>query len=309
MDSSQQYQVVCYGEVLWDILPTGPLPGGAPVNVAYHLKRLGYNPAVITKIGLDNYGKELIAFFSSTGIVTNYFDVDYEHPTGLVYATVNQQNEASYDIVFPSAWDFIQWNEEYMQLLQSSKYFVYGSLTSRNQDSRNTLMHLLEAANTKVFDINLRPPHFRRTNIEYLLAKADILKMNSSELEQVTGWFSNLKTTEDRIQLIQDRFQIETIIITKGADGALVNQQGIIYNHPGFSVTVADTIGSGDSFLAGYLYQLLKGANTSDALDFASGIGAFIATKPGACPDYTISAISEFIESSSTKHTTIFHNQ
>lgn len=306
MNSAQQYKVVCFGEVLWDVLPSGPLPGGAPMNVAYHLKKLGYNSALLTKIGLDDYGRELIDILSSHGINTDYFDVDYEHPTGLVYANINNNQDVTYDIVYPSAWDFIEWNNEHANLLQESDFFVFGSLTSRSKTSRNTLMHLLEVANTKVLDINLRNPHFHRTNIEYLLAKSDILKMNIAELELITGWFSEFKTTEERIQLIQDRFQIPTIIVTKGGDGAIVNSNGSIYRHNGFKVTVADTIGSGDSFLAGFLHQLIKGETIEKTLAFASAIGAFIATKSGACPEYEPKEIVNFIDSTVLSQTNIF---
>ena len=297
--------VICFGEVLWDILPSGALPGGAPLNVAYHLKKLGIDPAVISRIGLDDYGKRLINLLSECGVSTEYFDVDYDHPTGLVYANLNDQHEVAYDIAYPSAWDFIVWKDEYVQLTENAKYFVYGSLTSRNKTSRNTLEQLLEIAKTKVLDINLRPPHFHRAQVEFLLENADILKMNIAELELITGWFSEFATTEDRIKLIQDRFKINTVIITMGAEGAIVNDQGKLHRHPGFRVTVADTIGSGDSFLSGFLYQLLRGSSVEDALLFASAIGAFIATQAGACPDYEISQITNLVNSNSFKPATL----
>ena len=291
------YPAVCFGEVLWDLLTSKALPGGAPMNVAYHLKKLGANPAMISKIGTDNYGKGLVDLLAANNIDTGFLQVDYDHPTGLVYANPNEYNEVVYDIVFPSAWDFIQQRDEYVETTAQSKFFVYGSLTSRSKISRDTLYQLLEVAKTKVLDINLRPPHFNRVHVEYLLQKADILKMNIAELELITGWFSPLANTEDRIKIIQDYFHIDTIIVTMGGDGALVNDKGIIHHHNGFKVAVADTIGSGDAFLAGFLHQLLNGANAKQALDFASGIGAFIATRAGACPDYAAIQITELIHS------------
>ena len=304
MELSKQYQVVCFGEVLWDILPSGPLPGGAPMNVAYHLKKLGTNPALITKIGLDKYGEDLINILAKSGVSTEFFYVDYEHPTGLVYANLNDHQEVVYDIVYPSAWDFIELKDEMNSLVKNAEYFVFGSLTSRNKVSRDTLSQLLEVAKTKVLDINLRPPHFHRSYVEYLLQKADILKMNIAELELITGWFSHFQTTEDRIKLMQDQFKIDTLIVTMGGDGALVNHQGFIHRHPGFKVEVRDTIGSGDSFLAGFLNQLLNDASIEKALAFASGIGAFIATQAGACPNYEVSQITTLINSNFSIHQT-----
>src|SRR5215210_5680790 len=133
MEPTLQHQVVCFGEVLWDILPSGALPGGAPMNVAYHLKKLGTNPALITKIGLDKYGEDLINILTQSRVTTEYFYVDYENPTGLVYADTNDHQEVVYDIVFPSAWDFIEMKEEMAALVEDAGCFVYGSLTSRSK--------------------------------------------------------------------------------------------------------------------------------------------------------------------------------
>src|SRR5688500_20240047 len=131
--------------------------------------------------------------------------------------------------------------------------------------------------------------------------------MNIAELELITGWFSKFTSIEDRIKLIQDRFKINTVIVTMGGDGAIINDKGTLHRHPGFKVVVADTIGSGDSFLAGFLHQLLNGASLDDALSFASGTGAFIATKKGACPQYEVSEITTLINSySSSKLETQF---
>ena len=296
MKQSSQAEVVCFGEVLWDILPSGPLPGGAPMNVAYHLKKLGTSAALISRVGVDNYGEDLIKIFSLQGLSTEYIDVDYEHETGLVYANPNEHNEVVYDIVFPSAWDFIEWNDEFSGLVKNSKFFVYGSLTSRSKASRDTLERLLEIAKTKVLDINLRPPHFNRRQVAYLLKKSDILKMNIAELELITGWFSKFTSVEDRIKLIQDRFKINTVIVTMGGDGAIINDKGVVYRHPGCKVVVADTIGSGDSFLAGFLHQLLNGTTVKEALDFASAVGALIATKSGACPEYDSKEVDDLMK-------------
>src|SRR5688572_29270738 len=284
MEGTLEYEVVCFGEFLWDILPSGALPGGAPMNVAYHLKKLGTNPALITKIGLDDHGEKLVNLLAESGVSTEHFQVDYDHSTGLVYAKPNEHNEVVYDVVNPAAWDFIQWDEEFTDLMAGAQFFIYGSLTSRNKVSRDTLYQLIDIAETKVLDINLRAPHYHRSHVEYLLGTADILKMNIAELELITGWFSHFTNTTDRIKLVQDQFNISKIIVTMSGEGALVNDAGTIYHHAGYNVQVADTIGSGDAFLAGFIHKLSKDAAIQNALEFASGMGAFVATCSGACP-------------------------
>lgn len=308
MEPALQHQVVCYGEMLWDIVPTGALPGGAPMNVTYHLKKLGTNPALITKIGTDDWGKKLVEGLAASDVTTEYIQVDFEYPTGLVYANLNDHQEVVYDIVNPSAWDFIEWNDEFTGLIEQAGFFVYGSLTSRNRLSRDTLAQLLEGAKTKVLDINLRPPHVHRSYIEYLLKQADILKMNSAELDLITGWFSHFQNTEDRIKSLQDGFDIKMVIVTMGGNGAVVNDAGTLYRHPGYKVTVKDTIGSGDAFLAGFIHQLLNGTSTKDALSFASGIGAFIATHSGACPPYDPAQINTLIQATTSTTQPIHHD-
>jgi fructokinase len=297
LENQSYHNVVCFGEVLWDLLPDKSLPGGAPMNVAYHLKKLGTNPALITRIGLDDYGKKLVDILSKNGLSTEFFQMDYDHSTGLVYAKPNEHNEVVYDIVFPSAWDFIEWNDTINDAVKRSDFFVYGSLTSRSKASRETLYKLLDVAKRRVLDINLRPPHYNRSSVEYLLSKADILKVNKAELELITGWFSQFDSTEDRIKILQDQFRIGTVIVTMGGDGSMVNDNGNIHYNAGYKVLVADTIGSGDAFLAGYLHQILNGYSINGALQFASGIGAFIATRSGACPSYDISEINSIMRS------------
>ncbi len=295
MHSVQKHQVVCFGEVLWDIFPSGAVPGGAPMNVAYHLHKQNKNPALITKIGTDDEGEELIRIFSAKGICTDFFQVDDVFGTGKVFAKPDADNEVAYDIVQPVAWDYIQWRNAFIPLVEESGFFVYGSLAARNAISKNTLFSLLEIAKNKVLDINLRPPHFNRPVVEDLLQKADFVKMNIAELELITGWFSKFNSTEDGLKMVRDKFKIPTIVVTMGGDGAMLYMNDEIIFHTGFTVKVMDTVGSGDAFLAGILASLLNDTTPLEALDFACRLGAFIATKRGACPDYQLVDVNHLI--------------
>lgn len=290
------YPIVCFGETLWDFLPQGKLPGGAPVNVAYHLKMLGENPAVISRIGKDELGKELREVFERKKIQTRFFQTDNEFPTGKVFAQIRENNEVQYDIVKPAAWDYIEWNKEVSSLVSGADYFVFGSLVTRNETSKNTLYKCLEIAKIKVFDINLRPPYFNKPVLEELLRKTDILKLNLEELHFIAAWFlNNYDTDEERIRRIQQKFEIETVIVTKGADGALLYRDHAFYHHPGYPVDVADTIGSGDSFLAAMISQFIDDSSPEKALDFASALGGFVASCSGGCPEYQVQEVVQMI--------------
>jgi fructokinase len=291
-----KHRVICFGEVLWDILPSGAVPGGAPMNVTYHLHKQGKSPALITRIGDDEKGRELKDIFASYGVCTDYFQTDDQHETGKVFAHPNEHNEVVYDIVKPVAWDFIEWKQDYADLVAKADYFIFGSLTARSPVSKHTLLQLIEAAKHKVLDINLRVPYYDKDIVEELLGKTDFLKLNSGELELITNWFGSYTNVNDSIQLLADRFSLPVIVVTMGGDGAVLYKNGKFYKHPGFVVKVRDTVGSGDAFLAGLLSKLMNNESPDDALLYANALGAFIATQTGACPSYTIDNVITLIK-------------
>ncbi len=195
----------------------------------------------------------------------------------------------TYDIVQNVAWDFIRFEKTHEQLLSEASCFVFGSLAARSKVSRNTLFSLLEMAPKKVYDINLRAPHFSKELVSDLLARADLVKMNLEELQLVSEWFSPHKSVMDNVRFIADKYKVDEMVITKGGSGAIFYTDGSFYNHAGYRVQVADTVGSGDAFLAGLLASLHANVEPAVALERASRLGAFIATKHGACPDYDTS--------------------
>ena len=294
--NQSKFNVVTFGEVLWDILPSGAVPGGAPMNVAYHLKQLGQHPTIITRIGNDEMGLSLKKFFSDLGVNTNYFQLDNQFETGKVFAKLMPGNEVNYDIVSPSAWDFISCDEQLIDLVKQSDYFIYGSLASRSTMSKKTLFQLLENASVKILDLNLRKPHYDKQILEELIQTATILKLNESELELITGWFSNYSGIEERVKIIAERFGIEHIVVTLGGDGVYMWMNNQSWWHKGYKVKVEDTIGSGDAFLAGLIHQIIKKAAPNDMLDFACKIGAFVATQKGACPQINLELLIKIQE-------------
>lgn len=283
-----RHPVVCFGEVLWDLLPSGPQPGGAPMNAAYHLHKLGRNPAMISRTGNDERGRALLEILQNKGVCTSYIQMDDTVPTGIVNAQQHANGDMSYEIVAPAAWDHIVADQYNIAVVEQAEYFVFGSLACRHPESRETLFRLLEKARRKVLDINLRAPHFDRPLIESLLQQADVLKLNIDELELVSGWYPRAATTDARVAFLRERFNIPVVILTKGADGAAlyINQKS--YSHPGYKMPVVDTVGSGDAFLAATLSMMLDNASADDTLDFANRLAATITTYKGACPDYDI---------------------
>ncbi|MGN6437091.1 MAG: carbohydrate kinase family protein [Agriterribacter sp.] len=296
MNTTNDYTAVCFGEVLWDILPDAKLPGGAPMNVAYHLNGLNVPTAMISRIGNDELGRELFDYFITKKVPGDFIQKDDSHDTSRVLAKVDG-NHVTYDIIKPVAWDFIQYNIQLQKLVAATPYFIYGSLVARNETSRQTLFELLETASHKVLDINLRKPHYEKRTLEYLMQHADLLKLNSDELVLLSDWYGITGSEKEKMQALQQKFHLHTIVNTRGDKGASVLDGDRFAEHSGFKVKVADTIGSGDAFLAGFLSQYIKSVALETALEFGCGMGAFVATHHGACPAYTIADAEAAIDS------------
>lgn len=298
-------KVVCFGEVLWDILPTGKKPGGAPMNVAYHLNRLGIQSTIISSIGMDDDGDELKVFLSNIGMPTEFIQTDEQYPTSKVLARIGADDEVTYDIVAPVAWDFIRYEHGFARLIEDADVLVYGSLVARNATSRDTLLQLLDRARYRLFDVNLRAPHYAPDTIDLLLHRADAVKLNIHELRELSGLLFNQPGNESMgIRLLQDRYGLKDIIVTKGAQGASYYTPQARHDCAAMPVVVKDTVGSGDSFLAGFLAQKLRGEkNSENMLGFATGLGAYVATQVGACPPYSRADLDRFIgENHSKRH-------
>ena len=295
--NDETYPILCFGEVLWDLLPSGKLPGGAPMNVAFQCKQLGLQSAIISRIGNDPLGQELQAFLNEKEINTQYLQIDTQQATGKVKVTLDAGGSPSYEIVQPVAWDFIELDEALLPLVRQSRAFVFGSLASRNDSSRKTLGELLELAPWKVFDVNLREPFYSQNLIENLLQKAQLVKMNDEELNLIAAWSTNLQGQEEQMRYLQDRFGFQTICLTRGASGAaLLDEQGLFFEQSGFPVVVEDTIGSGDAFLAGLVTQKLTGAAWPQALAYACATGAYVASRKGGTPSFSKTVIDEMVK-------------
>lgn len=289
-----KHNIVSLGEILWDVLPDKELPGGAPLNVAYHLQKLSQRVAVVSRIGMDSHGQRLLQLMQRQQLTTDYIQQDTVYATGKVYARMDEQHDMQYDIVYPVAWDHISWNASLEDLLHGNdeQYIVYGTLLARHAISRNTLSKALQSRARKVLDINLRAPYYSREILEWLMLSCDLLKLNIGELELISSWYGNYVTNEERIKALADQFSIDTIVITLGSGGCMGYIQEQFYYQPGQPVKVADTIGSGDAFLAGFLTCQINQCTPEYSLAYANALGALVASKSGGCPEYDIAEIT-----------------
>ena len=254
------------------------------MNVAVHLKNLGLNPQIISRVGDDELGEELLKFVAENGLTTDLIQHGKSHLTGIAKANVSNKNEVTYKLVHPVAWDYIQQDDFIEKAVAKSDVFVFGSLAARSEATRETLHFLLQKATFKIFDVNLREPFYKQETVEYLLKKADMVKMNSNELALISAWNGDEKDEKSNILALANRFKIKTICITRGEHGAILWTDRNFYESKGFAVEVKDTIGSGDSFLAALLKNLLAKKEPLESLKFACAMGSLVATFQGATP-------------------------
>ncbi|WP_025006770.1 carbohydrate kinase family protein [Marinilabilia salmonicolor] len=288
--------IVCFGEVLWDMLPTGKKLGGAPLNVALRAQSLGNQSTVISAIGNDKNGKEIIDEMKACSANLDYIQTSEKYSTSMVSVHLDDKGSASYEIKMPCAWDDIKLSEKEITLVKNADAFIYGSLIARKKTSRNTLMELLNHSKFNVFDINLRPPHYSMETLLNLMKYAHFIKFNDSEIFEIcTGLGHIPDSLEECMKFIAKKTDTSQICVTRGEKGALLLKNDEFVNNKGYQVTVADTVGAGDSFLATLISELLNGSKPQKAIDLASAIGAIVASKSGAIPPVSKEEIRAFV--------------
>ena len=285
-------KITAFGEILWDNLPTGKVLGGAPVNLLTHLAALGADCSVISRCGNDADGAALREAIRRKHVAIDFIQTDPQLATSQVLVQLNDEGCAHYDIVYPCAWDKIQAGEAAKTRVAQSDVFIFGSLSVRDAVSRQALAELLPHASFKIFDVNLRPPHYRLADLRDMMRQADFIKLNDDELHEIaTALGSPYRSIEQNIRFIAEHIHTRQICVTLGKHGALYFCDGELFAHHGYRVNVADTVGAGDSFLAGFIHQYLQRKPPQEILAFACALGSLVASRHGATPEVSLAEI------------------
>lgn len=288
--------VICFGEVLFDVFPTHKKIGGAPLNVALRLASLGVDAQIISRIGNDEIGEELVRFVTENGVPTATIQVDSTLKTGEVIVKLDDKGSASYTINYPVAWDEIQLTPEIENAVIKADALVFGSLVCRNSVSFQTLLALIKIAKYKIFDVNLRAPFYTKEILIALMQQSDFIKFNDDELYEISEFMdSPYHSLEQNMLFIAEKTNTKSICVTKGNHGAALYYGGKMYYNSGYKINVVDTVGAGDSFLAGLLSKLLDNEEPQKAIDFACALGALVASNEGANPVITKESIEKFM--------------
>lgn len=280
--------VVGMGEALWDVLPEGKKIGGAPANFAYHVSQFGLPGYVVSAVGDDALGKEIVENFTSKGL--NQLIAEVPYPTGTVQVEIDQAGIPQYDIKENVAWDNIPYTDSLEALAKRTKALCFGSLAQRNVVSRETINRFLDAMpqsddSLVVFDVNLRQGFYNKEILCNSMSRCNILKINDEELVTVSRMFGYPGIDlQDKCWILLGKYNLKMLILTCGINGSYVFTPGNVSFQPTPKVEVADTVGAGDSFTAAFISSILKGRSVQEAHSRAVRTSAYVCTKKGAMP-------------------------
>ncbi|MFR9556153.1 MAG: carbohydrate kinase [Rikenellaceae bacterium] len=280
--------IVGVGELLWDILPDGKKIGGAPGNFAYHASQFGYKSAVVSAVGSDKLGDEIVDNIREKGLDKYVERVAY--PTGSVQVTLDDNGVPIYYIKENVAWDNIPFTTKLEELAQQTLAVTFGSLAQRNIVTRETIEKFLDAMpddgeRYKIFDINLRQGFYTRETICKSMERCNILKINDEELVAISRMFGYPGIDlQDKCWILLAKYKLEMLILTCGVNGSYVFTPGNVSFVATPKVQVADTVGAGDSFTATFISSLLSGESVKEAHMKAVRVSAYICTQHGAMP-------------------------
>jgi fructokinase len=280
-------RILGIGEVLWDLLPSGAQLGGAPANFAYHASALGAEACIVSRVGTDARGDEILRRLHEMGLNTACLQFDAVRPTGTVTVAVDALGQPCFDIHADVAWDALEADVGAYGAAASADAVCFGTLAQRSAQSRTAIRDLVAATPSealRILDVNLRQQYYTRAIIEESLALATVLKVNDTELPRLATMLSLTGDIHAQIDQLLERWQLRAVAYTRGEFGSLLRTTQGWSDHPGIPTRVVDTVGAGDSFTAAMALGLLKGWALDDVNTHANRLASFVASHAGGTP-------------------------
>ena len=307
----RQPTALVFGEALWDLLPSGPVLGGAPLNFAYRLGSLGVPTKLVSQVGDDELGRRTLEQMTALGMDTSLVSVSDQLPTATVVVTLDAARQPGYTIVKDVAYDAVPWSDTLAAAAGSADILCFGTLAQRDFRSRATLRRIVEvfAGETVLVDINLRPECWSEKTVRWSLEHGTIAKLNDEELrvladiygpDMAMGSADEPERTEQDTETMAAGLRraagLQTIVVTLGAEGAFAvsgNDPPVLA--PGYRVTVDDPCGAGDAFAGMFIASLVDGLSLEESMTRANALGALVATQPGATQPITLGDVEKLI--------------
>jgi fructokinase len=289
--NAPQVRLLVVGEVLWDVFPDSTRLGGAPLNFAAHSRRMGHAPLLISAVGEDDLGRQAVWEIQSLGLDTALLQRTERFPTGRAGVSLDPLGQAAFRIERPAAYDAVTLSTSEIQTTQawSPDWLYFGTLFPSLPEGRAILSEILRLVPYAVrfYDLNLRPGFDSLSLVCELLEQADVVKMNQDEMFAIHRYLGLPAETNAFCASASERFGWRAVCVTLGSRGCAVFVNGQYQEDPGCPIEVADTVGAGDAFAAAFLHGLASKWNVAEIARFANRVGALVASRPGAIPDWT----------------------
>jgi fructokinase len=272
---------------LWDLLPTGPQLGGAATNFTYHAGALGARALVVTRVGDDDLGREVIKRFTQLDLSRETIQIDLDRPTGTVGVTLDERGVPHYKFDEDAAWEHLAMTNVALQAVRGANAVCFGTLGQRAEISRRAIQQLVASAPAdalRIFDVNLRLDFYSREVIEQSMRLSNVLKLNDEELAVLTAMFSLQGNVRQRIEWLVRTFGFKVVVVTSGSSGSLIHQEGRWSELPPQPVQVVDTVGAGDAFAAALIMGLLTRMTLDEAHAIAAELARYVCSQRGATP-------------------------
>lgn len=291
------FKVIGVGEVLWDLLPSGPQMGGAPANFACHARQLGAEVRVITRVGDDVLGRQILDRFADMKIHSDMVQVDDRLPTGTATVALGADGTPQFTITNDVAWDALALTNEALESACKANAICFGTLAQRSKTSAHAIQGLLAALPPSVltvFDINLRQNFYNQEILERSLESAQVLKLNDQELVVIASMFELQGDTKQKIEQLARRFELQLVALTRGQHGSLLHQSGTWSEMPGLQKDIIDTVGAGDAFTATLVMGMLHRLPLGELHCIADEVAAFVCCCHGATPQLPVHLRNRF---------------
>ena len=289
--------VIGIGELLWDLLPAGKQLGGAPANFAYHAHQLGAESLVVSCIGSDVLGREILAQLNRLGMRTDGITINPAAPTGTVNVELDARGKPTFSIRDCVAWDLLVINEDLSREAKRADAICFGSLGQRHPVARSSirlLLAMVPPTALRVFDINLRQQFWSKEQVATSLKLANVFKLNDEELPIVARFFDLTGNEACQLRQLAELFELRAVALTKAAKGSLLLVGDKLASHAATDVVIVDTVGAGDSYTAALTMGLLAGHEPEQILECAHRIAGYVCTQPGAMPPLPEALLADF---------------
>ena len=294
------FTIVSFGEALWDLLPTGPVLGGAPLNFAYRLNSLGHRSIIVSRLGKDDLGAKVREQIVNLGMDDTYLQWDDAYPTGTVDIYFDEDKNPNYTITENVAYDYIESSPNLENIVRSAGCLCFGTLAQRNTVSQQSLLRLLSIFSGKfaLLDINLRKNCYSAEILKISLEQANVLKLNDEELVVLVDLLGlRGDSVPDQAENLLKHADLDYCVVTLGERGAFaLSLRGEKIYSPGYHVSLVDPCGSGDGFTAGFIHALLEGGSLNKACRFGNALGSMVAQQEGATQPISYQEVIAFME-------------